>query len=239
MERQALLEPHPAAHCQPAGIGPGGEVEALGVGEPIERDEGPARFQRFPDGLLTQFHKQQVGADVAQAVLIRVEAKLEEDVARLPVLRQRRQHGELAGVPLEQLFAERVFEPDLVLVEQADHQADVLMGVVGGDAGVRGLGAELVPASQVVSGVVEQRRECLLRVLAEEIDRLQDPQRIAQCRLQVLLVLEVGVRVVDFDAGQPADVPVHALFQVRQEHEAVAAPHQVGELLRRAGRQAA
>ena len=80
---------------KPARGGPGGEVKAGGVGEPVEGDEGPARLQGFPHGLLAQLRQQQVGADMPQAVLIRVETQLEQHVARFLVLRQRLKGGEL------------------------------------------------------------------------------------------------------------------------------------------------
>lgn len=139
------------------------------------------------------------------------------------------------GGEFDQFLAEGIFDADFVPFDFADNESDVLVGVVRGDAGVRGELAELVPALEIVGGVVVQGGISFLRILADQPGGGDEPEGILHGGDEPLFFLEVGVRVIDLVPRDARKLPVHPLFEVRDERQAPPAADDVRKVLHGAG----
>ena len=88
------------------------------------------------------------------------------------------------------------------------------MRIVCCNAGMGCDQAQLIPTLEVIVGVGLQCRKGLLRVLVDQLGRLDQPQRIFHRVDHPLLFLEVRMGVVDFNARKALNLPVHAFLEV-------------------------
>ena len=89
---------------------------------------------------------------------------------------------QLFGIERGQLLAQRVFQLHFAAVDQLGAKGLVVMGVVGRDAGLPRLLAQLVVALQVVGRIVQQRAEHFLRILLDGRHQAQHRQAASAAR---------------------------------------------------------
>lgn len=81
LEKHLAFQGKSTAHFVAFVADVGGEIEAGGVGQPIESDKRPAFLKRIPNRFFAQIAHEQMRADVAQTVDIGIETHLKNDVA--------------------------------------------------------------------------------------------------------------------------------------------------------------
>ena len=149
-----------------------------------------------------------------QAVLIRVQLEFQKQIPGLGPLGNLQQWCDEQPIELEQLLAERIADDHFTFLAQFHSHADVLVRIVCCNARMGCDQAQLVPTLEVIIGVGLQCREGLLRVLVDQLGRLDQPQRIFHRVDHPLLFLEVRMGVVDFNPRKALNLPIHPFFEV-------------------------